>query len=439
MDPTTTIRDRSADPRDRITPHAFSVAPELLGLPLATHPRRVSALLVDLLLVALLAAGVGGVLLGLVLAVLFFRVALRGGRTDRGELPLPALALRSSAGCVGGLILLVTVISVWGGVQTALRLGDPAPPPPVPGREVVLQPGVFDVFEGAREVQRFRAAESQAEAREAARELARHMQRIGMSEEELREFLRDVAPDAADWRAAIAEWDLDEPDPPEAEEMDPGVSELQADLVVADTVPREELVQALEAYAELLRELDAEAAEEETPAWVLRERIAAELASDTIEALQQALSEEADSRLRAERALFTVEDREPGIRAWLRSIAEDLGIGFGWGAVYFSVFLVWWNGRTPGKRVFGLRVVRLDGQPITWWTAFERYGGYAAGFATGLIGFAQVYWDPNRQATHDKIAATAVILDGRPPLGAVDGPVDPVAEPDIDDPGASSR
>lgn len=392
MNPRTTVRDRSADPRDRITPHAFSVAPDLLGLPLATHLRRVSALLVDLALVAVLAAGVGGFFLGLVLAVLFFRLALRSGRTDQGELPLPALALRSSAGCLGGLILLVTVISVWGGVQTALRLGDPDPPPPVPGREMVLQPGVFDVFEGAREVQRLRSAESPDQARAAALELAERMQRIGMPEEDVRGFLRDVAPDEANWRQAIAEWDLRVPEEPEAE-PEPEAADPEVDPVVADT----------------------------------------------IEALQARLSEEAESRLRAERALLTVEDREPGIRAWLRSIAEDLGIGFGWGAVYFSVFLVWWGGRTPGKRVFGLRVVRLDGQPITWWTAFERYGGYAAGFATGLIGFAQVYWDPNRQATHDKIAATVVILDGRPPLGAVDGPVDPVAEPDIDDPGASSR
>ena len=47
------------------------------------------------------------------------------------------------------------------------------------------------------------------------------------------------------------------------------------------------------------------------------------------------------------------------------------------------------------------QALRLDGQPITWWHAFERTGGYAAGLATGTLGFAQVYWDPNRQAIHD--------------------------------------
>ena len=41
---------------------------------------------------------------------------------------------------------------------------------------------------------------------------------------------------------------------------------------------------------------------------------------------------------------------------------------------------------TVGKKVMGLRVLRLDGEPITWWVAFERAGGYAAGFATGRRG-----------------------------------------------------
>ena len=38
-------------------------------------------------------------------------------------------------------------------------------------------------------------------------------------------------------------------------------------------------------------------------------------------------------------------------------------------------------------------------------------GGYAAGLATGLLGFAQIFWDKNRQAIHDKIAETAVVRD----------------------------
>ena len=39
-------------------------------------------------------------------------------------------------------------------------------------------------------------------------------------------------------------------------------------------------------------------------------------------------------------------------------------------------------------------------------------GGYAAGFATVLPGFAQVFWDANRQGIHDRIVGTVVIMDG---------------------------
>jgi uncharacterized RDD family membrane protein YckC len=53
-------------------------------------------------------------------------------------------------------------------------------------------------------------------------------------------------------------------------------------------------------------------------------------------------------------------------------------------------------------------VVRLDGKPIGLWVAFNRFGGYAASIFTGLLGFAEMFWDPNRQALHDRIAATVV-------------------------------
>lgn len=97
--------------------------------------------------------------------------------------------------------------------------------------------------------------------------------------------------------------------------------------------------------------------------------------------------------------------------AWLQGLIEDLGIGFGWAAFYFTMFTAVWHGQTPGKKMFAVRVIQLDGTPLSVWDSFGRYGGYGAGIATGLLGFAQIYWDPNRQAIHDKISATIVIND----------------------------
>ena len=97
--------------------------------------------------------------------------------------------------------------------------------------------------------------------------------------------------------------------------------------------------------------------------------------------------------------------------AWLQGLVEDLGLGFGWAAFYFTMFTALWYGQTPGKKLFSIRVIQLDGTPLSIWDSFGRYGGYGAGIATGLLGFAQIFWDPNRQAIHDKISATIVVND----------------------------
>lgn len=86
-----------------------------------------------------------------------------------------------------------------------------------------------------------------------------------------------------------------------------------------------------------------------------------------------------------------------------------LGLRFGWAIAYFSLLPFWWQGQTVGKRLFGLRVVHLAGKPMGVMDCFGRYGGYAAGLATGGIGLLQVLWDPNRQAVEDKLAHTVVI------------------------------
>jgi len=62
-----------------------------------------------------------------------------------------------------------------------------------------------------------------------------------------------------------------------------------------------------------------------------------------------------------------------------------------------------------GKLLLGIKVIKIDGKDLTLWESFERYGGYSAGLATGLMGFLQVFWDANRQAIHDKISETMVI------------------------------
>ncbi|MBU1435780.1 MAG: RDD family protein [Gammaproteobacteria bacterium] len=102
------------------------------------------------------------------------------------------------------------------------------------------------------------------------------------------------------------------------------------------------------------------------------------------------------------------------ILEWVKGVLQDLGIGFGWAVFYFTVLVGWTNGQTVGKKMFKIKIVRLDGQPLDLWQAFSRQGGYGAGFATGLLGFLQIYWDPNRQAIQDKGSGTVVIRLNKP-------------------------
>jgi uncharacterized RDD family membrane protein YckC len=102
------------------------------------------------------------------------------------------------------------------------------------------------------------------------------------------------------------------------------------------------------------------------------------------------------------------------VLGWVKGILADFGLGFGWAVFYFTLLTGWGHGQTIGKKFLKIKVIQLDGRELSFWDAFSRQGGYGAGFATGLIGFLQVFWDPNRQAIQDKVASTVVIKLNQP-------------------------
>lgn len=93
---------------------------------------------------------------------------------------------------------------------------------------------------------------------------------------------------------------------------------------------------------------------------------------------------------------------------------ELVGLNLAWAFSWFVLWPLVWPGQTPGKKLMGLKIVELTGKPMKPMLCVRRYGGYAAGMATGGMGFLQILWDGNRQGLHDKAAHTAVIDLGNP-------------------------
>jgi len=92
----------------------------------------------------------------------------------------------------------------------------------------------------------------------------------------------------------------------------------------------------------------------------------------------------------------------------LGAIIGGLGWSFIIAIAYFSGLWAW-RSTTIGGIVLGLKVVRLDGQPVSFAVALVRaLSGFLSLFVF-FLGFLSIIWDKDRQSWHDKIAGTIVI------------------------------
>jgi uncharacterized RDD family membrane protein YckC len=69
------------------------------------------------------------------------------------------------------------------------------------------------------------------------------------------------------------------------------------------------------------------------------------------------------------------------------------------------------SGQTLGKRALQIRVVPIDGAPLTWAKGILRTVSYLLSGLPFGWGFLLSLWDADRQAGHDKIAGTLVVRD----------------------------
>ena len=376
------------DPRTIVTPDAFEVSRALLGLPLAPPLLRLAALLIDLAVIGIITALTKNfaVVLGLVIAVLFIREGFK--RTPvKGS--VFGRAMRLSVGCLGTWVGIITIVA-WFAVRGSFSRDDTTSSEEAgaEGADVSVQGigALRDVLQGVGDFRRIEEAGTTEEVVTAATDLARRGFEMGMSEEQVRDVLVEMLPDDKSW----------------SDETETIVDESIAAALGDTTLARQ-----------MAKAIDTTATDTTVSAF------ADPLVADSLRRLERhvrslELSGESLERTAGELRDELQAERDKGVFGWLRGFADELGFGFGWASLYLTVMLSWWKGQTVGKRLLKIRVLRLDGEPITWWIAFERAGGYAAGLATGLLGFAQVFWDSNRQAIHDRITGTVVVMDGAP-------------------------
>lgn len=368
-----------------INPDAFSVNPMLVGLPLARPSRRLVAMLVDLALVSILVHLGGPVLLALAAAYAAFRFAGRMSQTGGFK----KLALQGA----GALVLFVMAVSAWNGIRARARgfMDDAV-------EASVSTPGGDKRVNGMRvgmlapQLIRLSDSHDQDEARKIAPELVKGLRQAGLSDDDTRETMLSLVDDSDEpWMERVIQ---DALGPVSAPARDSADAANPAALSTDSLASR---------YAAALAASDTGAAKTIAPL------LGARLAQDSLTDLHRKVSA-LTGEVKAAKAEAEASKSE-GIVGRLLGFLDELGIGFGWTGLYFTAFVGLWKGQTPGKRLLGIRVLRLNGQPMTFWMAFERFGGYAAGLVTGLLGFAQVYWDHNRQMIHDKIVETVVVRE----------------------------
>ena len=100
--------------------------------------------------------------------------------------------------------------------------------------------------------------------------------------------------------------------------------------------------------------------------------------------------------------------RSAGSHTPVVAFSAGAGAGLLVGIAYVTFFLGKF-GATPGKLALKLKVIRPDGESLTYGRAFGRSWAEFLNNFTLTIGYIIAGWDPEKRALHDRIADTRVI------------------------------
>ncbi|MFT6896165.1 MAG: putative RDD family membrane protein YckC [Paraglaciecola sp.] len=375
--------------REIVTPYAFHVSPDLFGVRLASPLRRAWAILIDIVLIALLTQ-VSILVLAIVAAATFFKAGNRLKQKKRFNGPRIFLRFLTAA------LLFLFALGIFGTLQEEFNIdtnGVRAIGDQTTGSNGLNINSVAGVALSAKYLIKTSQLSKQIEQGKCAiaydcwqglgNELSADLLETGLTEENALGVL-SVFSEATE-NSLTSE---------EIQQLQTYLKQqyLQHPLGIENSASKQQFDDQIELKAEESAVLSPH--------------------------LEKGVKRDSDKKI-GESSF----NNNPSLIGMLTGFAEDLGLGFGWAAFYFSIFTAWWKGQTPGKRLLGIKVLKLDGSSLNLWDSFGRYGGYGAGLATGLLGFLQIYWDPNRQAIQDKISETLVIDLGKKKV-AFEHPID---------------
>lgn len=340
---------------------------------------------IDLLLVAVLVKS-GAVFLAFVAAALLFRAS-----ASRNQAGFIKGSVRTGLRITGAVMLFVVILQAWGALRNRTQNkpddgGDAAQVAVGDNGNINLKFSPRQLTSLAGTIMTLRNSNDSVEVEQAARKLLTVARDGGASREDL-----------LDARGDIVEMLGNDAQPNVVHAVDAALAS------VVGAPPR-----AAPPDSVFARYMAAISRNDSVAAGVYRDSVRNALAGADISRLERRASR-ADARADSLAGELEKAHKARGIRSLIAGIADDVGVGFGWSAVYFTAFLALWRGQTPGKRLAGVRVMLLDGKPLGWWMSFERFGGYAASFSVGLLGFLQILWDRNRQGLHDKACETVVV------------------------------
>ncbi|MEK6734662.1 MAG: RDD family protein [Pseudomonadota bacterium] len=78
--------------------------------------------------------------------------------------------------------------------------------------------------------------------------------------------------------------------------------------------------------------------------------------------------------------------------------------------LYFTVFTASKMQATLGKRIFGLKIINENSEPLNLFHSFGRYLAYFFSYITFGLGFLVIIIDKKHLSLHDRIASTRVVI-----------------------------